>query len=122
MDKDTIKVALFKDSKESFLSLLKENDIAYTERTVRPGVVMAAGETIEIIKALGEASLFPALATVIVQWLRARSSRKIIVQTKDKQVVHLQGYSVSDAERVLKSAESFSAIDTEPNKPLEPTR
>ena len=116
MKDDFIKVSLFKHSKDSFLSLLDETDIHYNKMHLQPGVIVATGEAIEIIKAFGEASVFPALATIIVQWLKARSSRKVILQTKDKSIIHLEGYSVKDVQKVLVFAENLSIIDTEPNK------
>jgi len=39
-----------------------------------------------------------------------------MLQTKDKQIVHLEGYSVQEVAALLKQAESLTVIDTKPNK------
>jgi len=116
MIEEKIKIVTFRDSKESFLSLLDENNIHFIEQVPHPGVVMAAGEIVEILKAVGAASIFPSLAAIAVQWLRARSSRKLMLQTKDRQIVHLEGYSVQEVAALLKQAESLTVIDTKPKK------
>ena len=116
MIEEKIKIVTFRDSKESFLSLLDENNIRFIEQVPHPGVVMAAGEIVEILKAVGAASIFPSLATVAVQWLKARSSRKLMLQTKNKQIVHLEGYSAQEVAVLLEQAESLTVIDKKPNK------
>ena len=55
------------------------------------GTVLAAGEVLEIVKALAGLSLAPSIAAVVVQWLKNKASRKVILQTKENQVVHLEG-------------------------------
>jgi hypothetical protein len=106
----------FKNSKESFISLLKQNGITFTELFPPSGTIIAAGEIIEILKTVGAASIIPSLATVAVQWLKARSSRKLMLQTKDKQVVHLEGYSAREVASLLEQATSLTVIDTKPNQ------
>jgi len=111
MIEEKIKIVTFRDSKESFLSLLDENNIHFIEQVSHPGVVMAAGVIVEILKVA-----IPSLAVVVVQWLKARSSRKVMLQTKDRQIFHLEGYSVQEVAALLKPAESLTVIDTNPNK------
>lgn len=118
MENERIKVILFKDSKDSFLPMLNEKGVKYSLVPVRPGVVMAAGETIEILKAFGEASPFAALAWVLVEWIKAKSSRKLIIQTKNKEIVHLEGYGIKEIEKLLDRSENITVIETKPNKSL----
>lgn len=113
---EKLKIITFKNSKESFISLLKQNGITFTELSPPIGTIIASGEIIEILKAVGAASIFPSLATVAVQWLKARSSRKLMLQTKDKQVVHLEGYSAKEVARLLEQANSLTVVDTKPNQ------
>ena len=113
---EKIKIITFRNSKESFISLLEQNGIAFTELLPPNGTIVAAGEIIEILKAVGAASIFPSLATVAVQWLKARSSRKLMLQTKDKQVIHLEGYSAKEVAGLLEQANSLTVIDTKPNQ------
>ncbi len=80
---------------------------------------MAAGEAVEILKAVGAASFSPSLAAIIVQWLKARSSRKIILQTKDMKVVHLEGYTADEIVRLLELAQNVTVIETKPDNGLQ---
>ena len=85
MEADSIRAYVFKYSKTNFLELLRKNEIEHSEIQLFPvGTIVNSGDVIEIIKAVGGASVIPALATVHVQWLKNKSSRKIIVQTKEK--------------------------------------
>jgi hypothetical protein len=47
-----------------------------------------------------------------VQWLKNRASRKIMIQTKNKKVIHIEGYSVKQVEQVLETAEKITVIQT----------
>lgn len=115
MTDNRIQISVFKHSKESFLSMLDEKDIKYIERPWPEGVTVGVGETFDIIKTVGEASpLLGVLAYVIVTWIKARSSRKIILQTKDKKVVHIEGFSVDEVGKILAQVDSIMVIDTKP--------
>jgi hypothetical protein len=50
---------------------------------------------------------------VLVTWLRGRASRKVIVQTNEQMVLHIDGYSVKEVEKVLEKASSINAIQTD---------
>ena len=75
---------LFKESFGPFLSLLNEHDVKYQMRDVRAGVPMAASGVIEIVQAVGIATIWPALATVVVAFVNSRRGRKVIITMKDK--------------------------------------
>lgn len=86
-----------------------------------PGVVMNAGEVIEIINAAGNAAPYGALAVVLVTWLRTRASRKVIVQANQQTVVHLEGYySVKEVEQIIEKALFVTAIQSEKDDPATP--
>ncbi len=113
---DSIRAHVFKYSKEDFLESLRENGIEYFEQNLSPtGTIVASGEAVEIIKALGSVSIIPAIASVLIQWLKGRNSRKIILQTKDREIIHLQGYSVKEVESLLEKAENITVIQTTPD-------
>lgn len=115
---NSISAHVFKHSKSSFIEILKENKIEFYEKNVFPkGTIVNASEAIEIIKAVGEASAIPALATVLVQWLKNKSSRKIL-QTKENEVMHLEGYSVKEIETILQKAKNLTVIQTIPEEDL----
>ncbi|WP_457665376.1 hypothetical protein, partial [Thiolapillus sp.] len=77
-----------------------------------PGTILNAGETLEIVKALAGLSLAPSIAAVLVQWLKNKASRKAILQTKNNEVVHLEGYSSKEIEVLISSAKNITIIQT----------
>lgn len=102
-------LTFFKNSEVSFLKLLSDADIAYEKSYPASGSVMASGTMIT----LGQtAAIAGSVATIIVAWLKARSSRKVIITLKDKQVVHLEGYSKGEVKALLQVAEQVAVIDT----------
>lgn len=111
---ETLPVYLFKSSFRPFLELLNENDLQYRMREVRTGVPMAAGGTLELIKAIGDVAFWPALAAVVVAFINRRNGRKVIITTKDKTVIHAEGLSFTELERILQLAENITAIDPNP--------
>lgn len=113
MSNETIRVKFFKNGSEEFFSLLEDSKIETQKRQAfPPGTIVMSGEYVEIIKAIGGASIIPSLATIIVQWLKNRASRKIMIQTKNKEVIHIEGYSVKQVEQVLETAEKITVIQT----------
>ena len=113
---NTIPVHLFKDSFGPFEILLNEHDLKYTMQEVRVGVPMASGGTLEIIQAaLDNSAFWPSLAVVVAAFIKVRSSRKVIITTKQGTVVHAEGLTQAELEHVLQQAQSFTAIETGKN-------
>ena len=100
---------LFKDSKASFLSELDRSAIKYNPVEALSSGVMASGTLIAIAQAIASST---AVAAIVVAWLKARASRKIIVTTEANQVVHLEGYSIAEVEKILAIAARVAIIDT----------
>jgi len=115
---EIIKLHLFKHGGKEFFRLMSESNIPIQLKRHDPGTVMAAGELIEIVKVVGGLSIAPSVAAVIVQWLKNKGSRKIMIQTKDNVVVSLEGPDVDKEklEELLEIADSVSAIQTQPDK------
>lgn len=109
---DTLRVNVFRDSHEPFTNLLKENKIEYYGIALNSFGPVNAGEILEIIKTVGNTALWPSLATVVVAFIRARKSRKIIIQTKDNQILHAEGFSVEEISKLLENARDITVIDT----------
>lgn len=109
---ETLPVHVYKASFGPFLALLNEHYVKYQMRDVRSGVQMASSGVIEIVQAVGNVAMWGALAAVIVAFLKARSSRKVIITTKDNTVIHAEGLSPKELEAVLAQAKSLSAIET----------
>jgi hypothetical protein len=106
-----IRISLFTDSFQPFCEMLKSNQIEFTTQEHPPGAVMAAASAIEIFSGVG-AVLAP-LATVLVAWIRSKSSRKVMITTKKNEVIHVvQGMSVDEVERILEATRNITVIDT----------
>jgi len=108
-----LKIALFKDSREAFLSLLNEHRIEYTEKFPKLGVVQNAGFVFELVQS---SAICGALATVICTFINFKKGRKVIITSNSGLVVHCEGLSVSEVQKVIESAESLIAIDTKANE------
>lgn len=113
MTTKSISVHLFKNSYKPFTDLLVQNGVTFEERHPPAGVIMNAGETVEILNALQIPSIAASLATVICAFVRARSSRKIIITLKDNQIVHAEGYSEKEIQSILSNVKNITAIETE---------
>ena len=118
-----MRIALFKDSRASFLKDLSEAGIDFEESQPIPGRIMASATYVAIAQI---AAVSGAVATVLVAWIKARASRKVILTLKDQKIVHLEGYSAKEVEALLKITESVAVIDTKPienqsNQTLQPT-
>ncbi|WP_395026130.1 hypothetical protein [Comamonas odontotermitis] len=100
---------LFKDSKESFLSELNRSSIEYKPIEAFSSGILASGELISLAQAVVSSTAF---AAIVAAWLKARASRKVIVTTKGNKVVHLEGYSVAEVEKILSLADRVAVIDT----------
>lgn len=118
-----MRIALFKDSRASFLQELSKAGVDFEELRPMPGSIMASATYVAIAQI---AAVSGAVATVLVAWIKARGSRKVILTLQDKNIVHLEGYSVKEVEALLKVTESLTVIDTKPienqsNQSLQPT-
>ena len=108
-----VRVALFKDSEASFLQALEEAGIAYEKAQPRVGSVMAAGALVTMAQT---AAVAGPVAGVLVAWLKARASRKVILSLRGNKVVYLEGYSVQQVKELLPQVEHMSVVDTKPSE------
>jgi len=114
---ETLPVHLYKDSFKDFLGLLNEHQIQYAIREQRANVPMAAASG--IIELVQNPAMWGALATVIIAFTKTRRSRKVVITLKDKTVVHAEGLSQSELEKVLIHAKTLSAIETQADENTE---
>lgn len=105
---------LFKDSSASFTEALSANGVEFSRRIQLSEAPMAAGWAIEVFSVVKDATPWGALAVVIVAWLKAKSSRKVIVTINNNTVAHLEGLSVKEVTEVLAAAKSAAVIDVSP--------
>lgn len=106
---ETLPIHVFRDSFEPIVRLLNENNIRYSMQEARSGVPMNSSGVIDLLQT---AALWSALTAVVVAFIKGRSSRKIIITTKENTVVHAEGLSVDELKEVLKQAKSLTAIET----------
>jgi len=107
----SLPVHLFKDSFGPFLQLLNEHEVKYQMRQVRAGIPLASSGVLEVVQAVGNAAMWGALATVVVAFINSRRGRKVIITTNENTVVHVEGLSIAELERVLEHAKNLTAID-----------
>lgn len=109
-----IRLTLFKHSRDSFLAALDDASIRHSSVMQFSGPPQASGFT-EIISALSDAMPWNGIAKVIISWVEARKSPRVMVQVKDGAVViEANGYNAKDVERLLKACASVTVIDTLP--------
>lgn len=106
-----MRVSLFKDSHASFLQALDDAGLQYEEIKPVPGQILASGTMVVIAQT---AAIAGSIATVLVAWLKARSSRKIFITLEDNRSIQLEGYSIQQLEQLLPLVKQMSAIDTKP--------
>ena len=104
-----MRIALYKDSQASFLRALDAAAISYEEIRPMPGQVVASGTVVVVAQT---AAIAGSIATVLVAWIKARASRKIILTLQGNRVVQLEGYTVEQVQELLSSVEHMTAIDT----------
>jgi len=105
-----VRIALFKHSEKTFLQALDEAEIPYQEVRPELGQILACGAVVTIAQT---AAVAGAIASVLVAWIRARASRKIILTLKDDTIVHLEGEPVDRVEELLPLVKRADVIDTE---------
>lgn len=109
-----IRFTLFKHSRGAFLAALDDASIRHSSVMQFSGPPQASGFT-EMISALSGAMPWSGIAKVIISWVEARKSRRVMVQVEDGSVViQANGYSAKDVERLLKAYSNVTVIDTLP--------
>jgi hypothetical protein len=110
-----MRVSLAGVGSETLLEDFSVAGIQYTRCTPEPGQIRNAGEWVEIAKA----APWAAVAAVLVAWIKARSSRKVIITTLDNKIFHAEGMSVEEIKSLLPVTKSIAALET---KKLDPPK
>jgi len=97
----------------SLLPELEAAAIKYDRKMPLPGVVMNSGDLIEILKGAGGQIPWAAAAYVLVNWLKLRQSRKIIITKGDNTLVHLEGMTAKELEAVLPNCKTVMVMEAE---------
>lgn len=109
-----IRFTLFKHSRESFLAALDDASIPHSSVVQFSGQPQASGFT-ELVSALSDAMPWNGIAKVIISWVEARKSRRVMIHVTDGVVsIEAEGYGAKDVERLLKTCLDVTIIDTLP--------
>lgn len=110
----TIRFTLFKHSRDSFLAALDDASIPHSTVVQFSGRPQASGFT-EMVSALSDALPWNGISKVIISWVEARKSRRVMIHMKEGLVsIDAQGYGAKDVERLLRACRDVSIIDTMP--------
>lgn len=107
----SLPVHVFKDSFRPFIELLNENGVQYQLHVTRSGIPMASSGVVEIIQAIGATSMWAGLAAVLVAFIKGHTGRKVIITTKDNTIIHAEGLTSAELERILEVAANVAVID-----------
>jgi len=109
---ETLPIHVFKDSFGPILELLNEHKIKYQMNERRSGEIVAGPSG--VIELILSAAMWGALATVLVTFIKSRHGRKVTITTKDNNIIHAEGITEKELEKILKQSKNITAID--PNK------
>jgi predicted ATP-grasp superfamily ATP-dependent carboligase len=109
----SVRLTLFKHSKESFLTALDEAKISHGPIHMFSSNPQGSG-LVEAITALSDAMPWNAIAKVVVAWIEARKSREIIIHTGTGQTIQAKGCSPSEVQKLLQQSTNVIVIDTKP--------
>lgn len=108
-----IQVDLFKDSRNDFLTELEKSNISYGNiEKFSTGAVLASSTTV-LISLIAASAPWAAFAAILVAWIKSKSSRKIIITTKDNATINLEGLSSKEVEKILDKFYRIAVIDTQ---------
>lgn len=107
-----ISLRVFRDSATSITAAMSDAGVHHSRRIQLSQGPVAAGWAYEVFSA-SNAVPWGAFAVVLVAWLRARASRKVLITLRNGETRHIEGYSASDVAALLAQAREVAAIDTQ---------
>lgn len=107
----TLEIHVFKDSLHPLSELLDAKGLSWSIRQERSGIVMASSGVLEIAI---NAGALASIAAVMISFIKARHGRRVMITTKNKEVIHAEGLTSKELEEILEKASWVTAID--PNK------
>jgi hypothetical protein len=90
----------------TLLTDLDAAGVAYESRHPQPGVIMGAGDAVSVLQIA-----IPAVAAVIVAWLKYAPTRKAMITKKDGTILQAEGRSVDEVQELLLSAKTIMILD-----------
>jgi hypothetical protein len=77
-------------------------------------VILNSGEAVKILDIA-----IPAVAAVIVAWLKYAPTRKVMITQKDSTILQAEGRSVAEVQQLLISAKTVMALDSKKSEDLQ---
>ena len=116
-DSPTLRIVLAGRGAESLTDELDAAGIEYNAPRPREGLVLASADWINFANHTVATMPWAGLALVLVQWLKGKAARKIVVTRKDGDIVHFeaQGISLKEMEKLLRDSEDVAVMDTKPD-------
>ena len=107
---DTLEIHVFKNSYGPMVDLLNDHEIKYKIRE-QPIHLKASSSVIELMQL---ATLWGAIASVMIAFIKARNGRQVIIRTKKYKVIQAKGINPKELENILKQAKQITVIDPNP--------
>ena len=92
------------------IGLLNESKVNWGMKQHRTGEVVASSGIIEVAL---NASAWVSVAAVLRAFIKARHGRKIMITTKDNNVLDIENLTQKELENILEKTEWLAAIDTD---------
>jgi len=108
-----LRVNLFKHSEKSFIAALDEASIPHGRIQIFTSCSQASA-IIEVISALSKVMPWNTISKVIVAWIKAKSSREVMITSEDGTIFQARGHSPSEVNKVLTSSVDLVVIDSSP--------
>jgi hypothetical protein len=99
-------ISLIGKNAGTLLTDLDAAGVEYESRPPQSGVIMNSGDVIKILEVT-----IPAVAAVIVAWIKYAPTRKVMITTKENSILQAEGRSVAEVEQLLTSAKSIMVMD-----------
>jgi hypothetical protein len=102
-----MEVIFFGRGSESLLADFDSAGIVYERWVPRPWQILNAGFWAKI----GEGVSWPALADVLVAWVRADGTRKVSITQNDNKIINLEGMNAREVEKILPLCKNIMAVE-----------
>ena len=102
-----MEVIFFGRGSESLLADFDSAGIMYERWVPRPWQILNAGFWARIAKDVS----WPALAEILVAWVRADDSRKVSITQNDNKIINITGLGADEVEKILPLCKNIMAVE-----------
>ncbi|WLH83976.1 hypothetical protein [Pseudomonas sp. FP2338] len=101
-------IYVFKNSFSALLGAISEGELHYQIRETRSAAPLASSGVIELLLSPG---VWAAVAAVLVAFMHRRRGCKVIITTKEKTIIHAEGLTQAELEKVLSLAQRITIAE-----------